>query len=116
MNRRRFLQSILAAGVAPCVMSSGIARGVLMPARKLWTPDQGLFAGEVGVWNNVKIILPPVTDLQWSEEEISAMRALGPQPLIINRIPSLLLFSTATAPRTSLPDAFVSLPDRPVSK
>jgi hypothetical protein len=34
MNRRSFLQSILAAGVAPAVIGSGI----LMPVRKLWTP------------------------------------------------------------------------------
>lgn len=31
MNRRGFLGAILAAGVAPYVMSGGIGRGVLMP-------------------------------------------------------------------------------------
>lgn len=36
MNRRGFLASILAAGVAPAIVGSGI----LMPIRKLWTPDQ----------------------------------------------------------------------------
>lgn len=35
MNRRSFLKSILAAGVAPAVIGSGI----LMPVKKLWTPD-----------------------------------------------------------------------------
>lgn len=39
MNRRGFLASILAAGIAPYVMSSGIASGILMPVRKLWTPS-----------------------------------------------------------------------------
>ena len=34
MDRRGFLQSILAAGVAPAVVGSGI----LMPIKKLWTP------------------------------------------------------------------------------
>lgn len=35
MNRRGFLQAILAAGVAPAVIGSG----VLMPVRKLIMPD-----------------------------------------------------------------------------
>lgn len=35
MNRRGFLQSILAAGVAPYVVSSG----VLMPVKKIWVPE-----------------------------------------------------------------------------
>jgi len=34
MNRRGFLQAILAAGVAPAFVGSG----VLMPVRELWTP------------------------------------------------------------------------------
>ena len=40
MHRRRFLQGlagILASGVAPAVLPSGI----LMPVRKLWTPSYG---------------------------------------------------------------------------
>lgn len=39
MNRRSFLQSILAAGVAPWVMSNGVAGGVLMPVRKIVLPS-----------------------------------------------------------------------------
>lgn len=35
MNRRGFLKSILAAGVAPAFVGAS----VLMPVRKLWTPD-----------------------------------------------------------------------------
>jgi len=35
MDRRGFLKSILAAGVAPYVMSGGIASGILMPVRQL---------------------------------------------------------------------------------
>jgi hypothetical protein len=38
MNRRGFLRSILAAGVAPYVVTTA---GVLMPVRKLVTPDFG---------------------------------------------------------------------------
>jgi len=34
MNRRSFLQSILAAGAAPWVMLNGVAGGVLMPVRE----------------------------------------------------------------------------------
>ena len=35
MNRRSFLQSILAVGVSPWVMSGGIAGGILMPVRQI---------------------------------------------------------------------------------
>lgn len=35
MNRRGFLKGILAAGVAPYVVTRA---GVLMPVKKLWTP------------------------------------------------------------------------------
>jgi hypothetical protein len=41
MNRRSFLKSILAAGVAPYVVT---AAGVLMPVRTLW-PPYGIVAG-----------------------------------------------------------------------
>lgn len=41
MNRRGFLGSILAAGVAPYVLSNGIASGILMPVRKVWVPPKG---------------------------------------------------------------------------
>lgn len=34
MNRRSFLASILAAGSAPLVLRSGIARGIIMPVRQ----------------------------------------------------------------------------------
>lgn len=44
MNRRSFLQSILAAGVAPAFVGSSI----LMPVRKLWVPPQVMkFAAHV---------------------------------------------------------------------
>lgn len=39
MNRRGFLGAILALGVAPYVVSGGVGRGVLMPVRKLWVPN-----------------------------------------------------------------------------
>lgn len=42
MNRRGFLASILAAGVAPAVVGSGI----LMPVRKLLVPDQRIDLSE----------------------------------------------------------------------
>lgn len=44
MNRRGFLQSILAAGVAPYVMSGGIASGIIMPVRKLWVPSSAMLS------------------------------------------------------------------------
>jgi len=43
MNRRSFLASILAAGVAPAVIGSGI----LMPVRKIWTPEWMPWLGSV---------------------------------------------------------------------
>lgn len=36
MNRRGFLQGIIAAGVAPAFVGSSI----LMPVKKLWTPSE----------------------------------------------------------------------------
>ena len=50
MNRRGFLSSILAAGVAPYVQTTA---GVLMPVKKLWTPvgrDLGLSQTDVYRW------------------------------------------------------------------
>lgn len=41
MNRRSFLKAILAAGVAPYVVTSA---GVLMPVRELWTPEWTRYA------------------------------------------------------------------------
>lgn len=38
MNRRGFLSSILAAGMAPAAIGSG----VLMPVRQIWTPHRVL--------------------------------------------------------------------------
>ncbi len=40
MNRRSFLASILAAGVAPHVMSGGVASGIFMPVRQIWKPSR----------------------------------------------------------------------------
>jgi hypothetical protein len=44
VNRRGFLRSILAAGVAPFVCTTA---GVLMPVRDLWKPA-GLLTGVLG--------------------------------------------------------------------
>ena len=57
MNRRGFLQGILAAGVAPAVITTA---GVLMPVRALWKP-RGLFDG-----------------LQWGAEELALMPRVPP--------------------------------------
>ena len=43
MNRRGFLSSILAAGIAPAAIGSG----VLMPVRKIWTPENNLLKAEM---------------------------------------------------------------------
>ena len=41
MDRRGFLQSILAAGVAPAFVGASI----LMPVRKIWTPPEPIWNG-----------------------------------------------------------------------
>lgn len=43
MNRRGFMKSILAAGVAPYVVTTA---GVLMPVRRLWKPPTLVAFGE----------------------------------------------------------------------
>ena len=61
MNRRSFLQSLLAAGVAPAVVGSG----VLMPIRAIdlseYTVRSVAFGGVDGV-----LVLPPVSGLVYS--------------------------------------------------
>ena len=42
ITRRGFLCAILAAGVAPYVMSGGVASGILMPVRKVVLLDRGV--------------------------------------------------------------------------
>lgn len=42
MNRRGFMQSILAAGVAPAFVGSSI----LMPMRQLWTPARTIIPAQ----------------------------------------------------------------------
>lgn len=45
MNRRGFMKSILAAGIAPYVISSG----VLMPVKqRIWTPQRKIISMEFG--------------------------------------------------------------------
>lgn len=60
MNRRGFLQSVLAAGVAPAFVGSGI----LMPVRKLITaPDiitPKSIEFELGEWSGVTIYSSPI--------------------------------------------------------
>lgn len=43
VTRRGFLNGILAAGVAPYVVTTA---GVLMPVRKLWVPDDYIMVGD----------------------------------------------------------------------
>ena len=60
MNRRGFLKSIIAAGVAPYVVT---AAGVLMPVRNVWTPRNPLFNGHLGFYEG----------LQWRPDELARM-------------------------------------------
>ena len=46
MNRRGFMQSILATSVAPWVCTTA---GVLMPVRQIIAPRNGLFFGPQGI-------------------------------------------------------------------
>ena len=79
MNRRNFLQGIagiLAAGVAPAIIGSGI----LMPVRTIWTPPTGLrmdaldvtlrrleASGQVVTWRDIIV----------SNEEFLRIKKLG---------------------------------------
>lgn len=40
MQRRSFLAAMLAAAAAPAIFSGGIERGILMPVKEIWVPDQ----------------------------------------------------------------------------
>ena len=67
MNRRGFLKGILAAGVAPYVVTGA---GVLMPVKKLWTPinynsaQRIIFNGLVGALVPGDFVLVDVEGLQ----------------------------------------------------
>lgn len=54
MNRRGFMQAILAAGVAPYVST---VSGVLMPVKKILAPVSGMaLMMEFGRWENFRFI------------------------------------------------------------
>lgn len=81
MNRRGFLKGmagILAAGVAPAVLPSG----VIMPVRNLWTP-RIVITGKDGIdrplseWS--------LDGLQWTENEIKLLQENPQPPYIIRR-------------------------------
>lgn len=73
MNRRHFLQAILAAAAAPAIIRSGI----LMPTRQIITGQQGivtnpLFTWELGrfegaAFRNRTFVASPVAARMWSE-------------------------------------------------
>lgn len=68
MNRRGFLKGmagILAAGVAPALIPSGI----LMPVRQLWTPSRNpLFAGELGNYGGISVKMQASADgILWTD-------------------------------------------------
>ena len=64
MNRRSFLQGILAAGVAPWIITTP---GILMPVKKIVTFESihPLFSGEIGTWSN-SIFVPGDAIKPWS--------------------------------------------------
>jgi len=55
MNRRSFIASILAAGIAPAVVGSGI----LMPVRKLWTGYDIPFGTLLGYYPPSRLLVSP---------------------------------------------------------
>lgn len=64
MNRRSFIASILAAGVAPYVAKAG----VLMPVRRVWVPEvtgMSLMTGAAPSRANVFMNGVTLTDCAW---------------------------------------------------
>lgn len=55
LKRRSFLASILAAGVAPAFVGSG----VLMPVKRILVPQQALIPMEIGRFESFRIIESP---------------------------------------------------------
>lgn len=84
MNRRSFLRGmagILAAGIAPAVLPSGI----IMPVRKLWTPSRWIDSGPItfhGVHNFSELViysnpLSPADHLtlsRWMAQQVAQWR------------------------------------------
>lgn len=112
MNRRGFLKAILAAGVAPAVVGSG----VLMPVRglismrpsgiyEIWSPfvsryetfAEDVAGADLAAESNLLLTPTIITrealrvigafdGAQWSPDAIDEMRRYQPVPLVINRI------------------------------
>jgi hypothetical protein len=90
MNRRHFMQAILAACTAPAVFSSGIASGILMPVRLVqvveeevpkWMIDQ--VVTEFGEW----CIRLPVADIGMQyviKNERKGTLRIYPGPVVMN--------------------------------
>lgn len=92
ITRRAFLQSILAAGIAPAVCKAGIlmpVRSIVAPAQELFIP-QGVFRGELGEWEGMRII---VSDAK------ASMNRLCASPLAA-QIYSKALYDDISAKRT----------------
>lgn len=84
MNRRGFLAGmagILATGVAPAVIPSGI----LMPVRQLWTPTP-ISGASVVAWLEGNPIKGSYFGDQWSAREMDDLQKLGYPPMAWNTI------------------------------
>jgi hypothetical protein len=83
MNRRGFLQAILAAGVAPAVITTP---GILMPVKQLWIPSSDLTAIQPSVMltgNFTKVLWPGVITF-WGPVYYSEIQGEGPANPWIN--------------------------------
>jgi hypothetical protein len=65
LTRRSFLQSILAAGVAPAVCRSSI----IMPVSRIWVPDKQIALGK-GVSLPPNLFLPPEDTMAFGQKLI----------------------------------------------
>lgn len=97
ITRRSFLSAILATGVAPYVMRSGVASGVLMPVRKVIAPSQLYALGQwaiesEGYFDNFPIVeYSKPHEIQWTPYEIMLMRRENTAPLTFNKLPRIVL-------------------------
>ena len=97
MDRRGFLKAILAAGVAPYVITTA---GVLMPVKKLAIVENPLFKGELGTWTGVTLRIDYMLPLR-------SIGVSGSSALIGNEERLSIYSLQATVPKLEVGDSFI---------
>lgn len=80
MNRRGFIGAMLAAGAAPYIVRSGI----LMPVKKLWTPEipqaYAYLNGRLWLLTNSGVVNMTVIGMEVGEEKTATPRPIDLSP------------------------------------